>query len=121
MLDISAWFNDLLADNLIFTPTTLGYYWEGLVTTTQLVFLSLVAGLILAVPLAIMRSSKHKWISLPVYLYTYVFRGTPRLIQLCIIYYGVEFIDGDITALLGSADHLLHSVVVQIKQWTVGT
>ncbi|HAO01365.1 MAG TPA: amino acid ABC transporter permease, partial [Halomonas sp.] len=55
MLDISAWFNDLLADNLIFTPTTLGYYWEGLVTTTQLVFLSLVAGLILAVPLAIMR------------------------------------------------------------------
>ena len=94
MLDISAWFNDLLADNLIFTPTTLGYYWEGLVTTTQLVFLSLVAGLILAVPLAIMRSSKHKWISLPVYLYTYVFRGTPLLIQLYIIYYGVVFIDG---------------------------
>jgi len=76
MLDISAWFNDLLADNLIFTPTTLGYYWEGLVTTTQLVFLSLVAGLILAVPLAIMRSSK------------------PLLIQLYIIYYGVVFIDG---------------------------
>ncbi len=69
-------------------------YWEGLVTTTQLVFLSLVAGLILAVPLAIMRSSKHKWISLPVYLYTYVFRGTPLLIQLYIIYYGVVFIDG---------------------------
>ena len=51
MLDISAWFNDLLAGNLIFTPTTLGYYWEGLVTTTQLVFLSLVAGLILDIPL----------------------------------------------------------------------
>ncbi|MBL1267908.1 MULTISPECIES: ABC transporter permease [Halomonadaceae] len=94
MLDISTWFNDLLAGNTIFTADTLGYYWEGLVTTTQLVFLSLVAGLILAVPLAIMRSSKHKWISLPVYLYTYVFRGTPLLIQLYIIYYGVVFVDG---------------------------
>jgi len=94
MLDISAWFNDLLAGNTIFTADTLGYYWEGLVTTTQLVFLSLIAGLILAVPLAIMRSSKHKWISLPIYFYTYVFRGTPLLIQLYIIYYGVVFIDG---------------------------
>ncbi|MBZ5488056.1 ABC transporter permease [Halomonas aquamarina] len=94
MPDISAWFNDLLSGNLIFTPTTLGYYWDGLVTTTQLVFLSLVIGLVLAVPLAILRSSKRKWISLPVYLYTYVFRGTPLLVQLYIIYYGVVFFDG---------------------------
>lgn len=94
MLDISVWFNDLLAGNQIFTTDTLGYYWEGLVTTSQLVFLSLIAGLIIAVPLAIMRSSKHKWVSLPVYLFTYVFRGTPLLIQLYIIYYGVVFIDG---------------------------
>jgi arginine/ornithine transport system permease protein len=94
MPDISNWFNDLLAGNQIFTVDTLGYYGQGLVTTSQLVFLSLIAGLILAVPLAIMRSSKHKWISLPVYLFTYVFRGTPLLIQLYIIYYGVVFIDG---------------------------
>ncbi|MGP8292227.1 ABC transporter permease [Vreelandella zhanjiangensis] len=94
MPDISAWFNDLLSGNLIFTPTTLGYYWTGLVTTSQLVFLSLVMGLVMAVPLAIMRSSRRKWISLPVYVYTYVFRGTPLLIQLYIIYYGVVFFDG---------------------------
>ncbi len=94
MPDISKWFNDLLAGNQIFTVDTLGYYGQGLVTTSQLVFLSLIAGLILAVPLAIMRSSKHKWISLPVYLFTYIFRGTPLLIQLYIIYYGVVFIDG---------------------------
>ncbi|WP_447553527.1 ABC transporter permease [Vreelandella sp. EE22] len=93
-MDITTWFIDLLEGNVIFTPNTLGYYWEGLVTTTQLVFLALLAGLLLAVPLAIMRSSRHKWISLPVYLYTYVFRGTPLLIQLYIIYYGVVFFDG---------------------------
>jgi arginine/ornithine transport system permease protein len=93
-MDILTWFNEQLADNRIFTPQTIGYYWEGLVTTTQLVFLSLLVGLVLAVPLAIGRSSKHRWISLPIYVYTYVFRGTPLLIQLYIIYYGVVFFDG---------------------------
>ncbi|MCC5881148.1 MAG: ABC transporter permease [Halomonas sp.] len=93
MTDLT-WLNELLADNRIFTPQTIAYYWDGLVTTTQLVFLSLVVGLVLAVPLAIGRSSKHRWISLPIYVYTYVFRGTPLLIQLYIIYYGVVFFDG---------------------------
>lgn len=91
---LTTWFHDLLAGNVIFTPQTLGYYWDGLVTTTQLVFLSLVVGLVLAVPLAIGRSSSRRWISLPIYAYTYVFRGTPLLIQLYIIYYGVVFFDG---------------------------
>lgn len=94
MPDITLWFQDLLAGNVIFTPQTIGYYWDGLVTTTQLVFLSLVIGLVLAVPLAIGRSSGRRLISLPIYLFTYVFRGTPLLIQLYIIYYGVVFFDG---------------------------
>ena len=93
-MELMTWFSELLDGNLIFTPQTLGYYWDGLVTTTQLVFLSLLAGLVLAVPLAIGRSSRHRWISLPIYAYTYVFRGTPLLIQLYIIYYGVVFVDG---------------------------
>ncbi|WP_444676895.1 ABC transporter permease [Halomonas sp. E19] len=93
-MDNLPWLNELLAGNRIFTPQTLAYYWEGLVTTTQLVFLSLVVGLVLAIPLAIGRSSGRRWISLPIYIYTYVFRGTPLLIQLYIIYYGVVFFDG---------------------------
>ncbi|GAB2802232.1 ABC transporter permease [Halomonas shantousis] len=91
---LQAWFTDLLAGNVIFTAQTLGYYWDGLVTTVHLVFLSLVIGLILAVPLAIARGSQHKWIKWPIFFYTYVFRGTPLLIQLYLIYYGVVFIDG---------------------------
>ncbi|PMR73375.1 ABC transporter permease [Billgrantia endophytica] len=93
-MELVNWFNELLAGNLIFTPQTLGYYWNGVVTTTQLVFLSLLVGLVMAVPLSILRGSKHRWIKLPIYAYTYVFRGTPLLIQLYIIYYGVVFVDG---------------------------
>ncbi|MBW6389990.1 MULTISPECIES: ABC transporter permease [Halomonadaceae] len=94
MDQLNQWLAGLLEGNVIFTPQTLGYYWTGLVTTSQLVFLSLIIGLVLAVPLAIGRSSRHRWVSLPIYVYTYVFRGTPLLIQLYIIYYGVVFVEG---------------------------
>ncbi|TDX31714.1 amino acid ABC transporter membrane protein 2 (PAAT family) [Modicisalibacter xianhensis] len=94
MEQLNAWFTNLLADNTIFNAQTLEYYAEGLATTVQLVFLSLVIGLVMAVPLAIARGSRRKWIKLPIFFYTYVFRGTPLLIQLYIIYYGVVFIEG---------------------------
>ncbi|MDR5900017.1 ABC transporter permease [Halomonas vilamensis] len=84
----------LLAENSIFTLQTLSYYGEGLTTTVQLVFLSLLIGLVAAVPLAIGRGSKRRFIKWPIFTYTYVFRGTPLLIQLYLIYYGVVFVDG---------------------------
>ncbi|WP_095197974.1 ABC transporter permease [Mesorhizobium carmichaelinearum] len=62
---------------------------SGIPLTLLLTFASLVAGLVLAVPLAFMRASSRKWLSLPVLAYTYVFRGTPLLVQLFIIYYGL--------------------------------
>src|SRR5690606_18607634 len=83
----------LLSDHTVLTPANLARYGEGLTTTVQLVFLSLIAGLILAVPLAIGRGSKRRWIKLPIYAYTYVFRGTPLLVQLYMIYYGLPSID----------------------------
>ncbi len=100
---LSQMINDVLSQNYIFTATTLWHYWDGLVTTVQLVFLSLIIGLVLAVPLAILRGSRRRWVKMPVYLYTYVFRGTPLLIQLYLIYYGVVFFDGfDISYGIGS-------------------
>ena len=83
-----------LSDNLIFTPNTLAQYWDGLVNTVQLVFISLVVGLFLAVPLAVGRASRCVWLNAPIWLFTYVFRGTPLLIQLYLAYYGLAFIDG---------------------------
>ncbi len=68
---------ELLNHNDIFNATTLMHYWDGLVTTVQLVFLSLVIGLLMALPLAILRTVKNPLVSGPVWLYTYLFRGTP--------------------------------------------
>ncbi len=87
---IAEWLNQ----NEIFTAMTLMEYWDGMVTTVHLVFLSLVIGLLVAVPLAILRTVRNPFVSGPVWLYTYLFRGTPLLIQLYIIYYGIAQIPG---------------------------
>jgi len=63
-------------------------YLNGLVTSLQLLLLSLAGGLLLAVPLAVVRTVFLGWPSRLVWLYTYVFRGTPMLVQLFLIYYG---------------------------------
>jgi len=91
MLDSLAAF---LNQNDIFTVATLFQYWDGLVVTVQLVFLSLILGLFISVPLALVQSLNNPWINKPIWLYVYIFRGTPLLIQLYIIYYGVTYIDG---------------------------
>lgn len=87
---IAEWLNQ----NDVFTATTMLHYWDGLVTTVQLVFLSLIIGLVLSIPLALMRTVRNPFINGPVWFYTYLFRGTPLLIQLYIIYYGVAQIEG---------------------------
>ncbi len=61
---------------------------KGLGLTLQLLIISLVIGFFLSIPVAIMAASKNPWISLPVKIYIYIFRGTPLLIQIFIIYYG---------------------------------
>ena len=68
---------------------SLGLYFQGLWTTVWMVAVAVVAGLCLAVPLAVARTSRNPLISWPVWAYTYFFRGTPLLIQLFLIYYGL--------------------------------
>lgn len=63
---------------------------DGLIMTLELLALSLVLGLLLSVPLALMRVSKNKFVAWPVWLYTYILRGTPMLVQLFVIYYGLS-------------------------------
>jgi arginine/ornithine transport system permease protein len=68
---------------------SLPQYFAGLLTTLQLLGISLAIGLLAALPLGLMRVSKNRWINLPAWLYTYVIRGTPMLVQLYLIYYGL--------------------------------
>jgi len=60
----------------------------GLPVTLGLAALSLLIGSLLAVPLSIIRASGPRWASLPIFVYTFCFRGTPLLVQLYLIYYG---------------------------------
>lgn len=62
---------------------------DGTLITLRLVALASVAGLALAVPLALARVSRAGWLWMPAYTYIYFFRGTPLLIQLFLIYYGL--------------------------------
>src|ERR1044072_5080430 len=64
-------------------------YFAGLLTTLKLLALSLFFGLLAAVPLGLMRVSRRPLVNLPAWLYTYVNRGTPMLVQLFLIYYGL--------------------------------
>jgi arginine/ornithine transport system permease protein len=71
----------------------IGIYLEGLWNTIQLVSLSLFIGLMLAIPLAVMRTSKNLLINAPIRAYVYFFRGTPLLVQMFLIYYGMGQFD----------------------------
>ena len=64
-------------------------YAGGLVVTLQLLAISLVLGLAAALPLAVLRALPSRWVHGPVWLFTYVIRGTPLLVQLFLIYYGL--------------------------------
>ena len=61
---------------------------EGIPTTLTLVASSLALGFVFAVVLAQMRLSKSIVLSRLAYGYVYVFRSTPLLVQIFLIYYG---------------------------------
>lgn len=61
----------------------------GIGLTFSLLVLSLAFGFALAVVLLLMRISGRWFLSLPAQVYIYVFRGTPILVQIFIIYYGL--------------------------------
>jgi arginine/ornithine transport system permease protein len=69
--------------------TALPEYLRGAGNTLVLLAISLVLGFALAVPLAVALTSRWRWLSRSVWLYTYVLRGTPLLVQLFIIYFGL--------------------------------
>jgi histidine transport system permease protein len=72
-----------------------GYRMTGVAMTLWLLVISCAIGFCLAVPLAIARNSRNPLIWGPVWLYTFIFRGTPLLVQLLIIYtglYSFEFV-----------------------------
>ena len=63
-------------------------YLEGLKNTIILVSLALFVGLLLAIPLAVLRSYGSALTQAPIRAFVYFFRGTPLLVQMFLVYYG---------------------------------
>ncbi|WP_102960447.1 ABC transporter permease [Mangrovicella endophytica] len=73
---------DVIADNL-------GLYAEGAKLTLFLTVASLAIAFLLSMPLALGRNSHNAVLRHAIGAYTVVFRGTPLLVQLFLIYYGL--------------------------------
>jgi polar amino acid transport system permease protein len=66
----------------------------GVVLTLKLLVVSLLFGTALGIGAALMRISGSRLLAWPSFAYSYVFRGTPMLVQLFIIYYGLSQFEG---------------------------
>jgi len=66
-----------------------GFQFTGVSVTLMLLVISVVIGFVLSIPLAIARTSKRKRYLYPVWLFSYLFRGTPLYVQLLVFYSGV--------------------------------
>ena len=73
--------------------TSLPSYLHGALITLELTLAALVIGMLLALPLAVLRGWPSRWVAGPVWAFTYVIRGTPLLVQLFLVYYGLAQFD----------------------------
>jgi polar amino acid transport system permease protein len=65
------------------------YLLSGAVTTLWLTLAAIAGGLLVGCGLALARLSSRRWLNAPAHFYIWVFRGTPLLVQLIIIYTGL--------------------------------
>ncbi len=84
---------------------------EGFFVTIELLVLSSLLALLIAVPMALARTSGVKVLASLSYAYIYIFRGTPLLIQLWIIYYGIGSLGEELLGVLW---------VFFLDAWSVG-
>ena len=63
---------------------------EAVPLTLEVVLISTFLGFGLAIIVALMRISDNKFYSVPAYSFIYVIRGTPLLLQLYFVYYGIS-------------------------------
>ncbi len=66
---------------------------EGAYLTLELVAIAVVVGLLIAIPLGMARASRHWYVRALPFSYIFFFRGTPLLLQLFLVYYGLAQFD----------------------------
>ncbi|KFN03027.1 amino acid ABC transporter permease [Bacillus clarus] len=91
--------------NLDFSAITpsIPYILKGLEVTLKIVAVSALAGFILGTLLALCKIARIRVLNIAADIYTSIFRGTPLVLQLMIIYFGVpQMIGYDIPAFLAA-------------------
>ena len=68
----------------------LGKLLDGALLTIELVALALAVGVLIALPVALMRVSNSPALKGFSYAYIFFFRGTPLLVQIFLVYYGLS-------------------------------
>ena len=68
--------------------SNLPLYLDGLLTTVELVVISLIIGMVLAVPIGLLASRNTALVTFLPKAFIYFFRGTPLIVQMYMIYYG---------------------------------
>ncbi len=63
--------------------------WQGIVGTIPLALITMAIGLVIALGVALMRLSKNRFVSWLARAYISAIRGTPMLVQLFVIFYGL--------------------------------
>ncbi|UJF16363.1 amino acid ABC transporter permease [Jeotgalibaca sp. MA1X17-3] len=105
-----------------FLRTYLPLYFQGAGYTVALSLIAIVIGVLLGSLLAIMKMSDNRFIYHLSNAYIQVVRGTPLLVQLFIIYYGLfmiielpDFVSGVITVALNSAAYIAEIIRAGIQ------
>ena len=76
-------------DLILFLQRVLPSLWEGTLITLQLASVSLLLGVVVGLPLGALRVYGSPWAQRLVRVYITIFQGTPLLVQLFIVYYGL--------------------------------
>lgn len=93
--------NNLVNDTS--TPTSYStFFLEGIKQTLLLSLFSLLVGVLLAFLISFMRMSGNGFISAIAKIYVEIIRGTPLMLQILIVYYGLDSLGIKLTAFIAS-------------------
>lgn len=65
---------------------------QGSLVSLEVFFLTLLFALPLALPIALGRMSRNRWVRVPVNLYILIMRGTPLILQLIFVYFAPYYL-----------------------------
>lgn len=93
------WWEENLKMDFSIVSSILPVLFSGALVTIELTCMAIIFGCIIALIIAIFKISSNKVLNVIGGFYTWIFRGTPLLLQLYVFYYGLPSLNIQITAM----------------------